>query len=175
MRLLRIHIIQADTCGGLLDGLDVWLRSKHSSPATFDPLCLVGPNGAGKSQFLQIVAEIFQSIFHAAALEEERIEGNPKLQFEIEYLIRPPKAKADSHIRVVRKAEGKGKMRLMMAIKLPDGDWKECVLPSQTALALLPRKVVGYTSGDMESRAGRGEGRGSRADGVRPSFADLSA
>ena len=47
MRLLRVHIIQADTCGGLLDGLDVWLRGALNSQPTFDPICLIGPNGAG--------------------------------------------------------------------------------------------------------------------------------
>ena len=29
MKLLRVHVIQADTCGGLLDGLDVWNTSMH--------------------------------------------------------------------------------------------------------------------------------------------------
>ena len=64
MKLLRVHIISAKTCGGLLDDLNVGLRSSLSDNLSFEPLCLIGPNGAGKSQFLQMVAEIFQSIFH---------------------------------------------------------------------------------------------------------------
>ncbi len=151
MRLLRVHILKADTCGGLLDGLDIRLRNKFNLPATFDPLCLIGPNGAGKSQFLQIVAEIFQSIFHVAASAEERVEGNPKLQFELEYLIRPAKAKADVHVRISRKPDDKQKVRLVFEQKQSDADWAECALPSKEALALLPRKVVGYTSGDNET------------------------
>jgi restriction system-associated AAA family ATPase len=151
MRLLRVHILKADTCGGLLDGLDVRLRNKFDSPTTFDPLCLIGPNGAGKSQFLQIIAEIFQSIFHAAASAEERIEGNPKLQFELEYLIRPAKAKADVHVRISRKPDEKQKTRLLIEKKKTEGDWEECAFPSKEASALLPRKVVGYTSGDNET------------------------
>ncbi len=151
MKLLRVHILKADTCGGLLDGLDVRLRNKFNSPATFDPLCLIGPNGAGKSQFLQIVAEMFQSIFHAAASAEERVEGNPKLQFVLEYLIRPAKAKADVHVRISRKPDDEHKVRLVFEKKYPDADWKECALRSKEALALLPRKVVGYTSGDNET------------------------
>lgn len=62
MRLLRVHVIAADTCGGLLDGLDLWLRSPFSHYETFEPLCLIGPNGTGKSQFLQVIAEIFQVV-----------------------------------------------------------------------------------------------------------------
>ena len=151
MRLLRVHIIQADTCGGLLDGLDVWLRGAHNSPATFDPICLIGPNGTGKSQFLQIVAEMFQSIFHAAVSVEERIEGNPKLQFELEYIIRPVRAKKDVHVRITRKADEKRKVRMVIHKKSPGRDWVECALPSKEATALLPRKVVGYTSGDNET------------------------
>ena len=85
MRLIRVHIIAADTCGGLLDGLDVWLRGPAINYALFAPLCFIGPNGAGKSQFLQVVAEIFQSIFHTAVATEERVEGNPELEFEMEY------------------------------------------------------------------------------------------
>ena len=76
MKLLRVHIISAKTCGGLLDGLDLRLRSPFSNHSGFEPLCLIGPNGAGKSQFLQVVAEIFQSVFYKCIKEEERIEGN---------------------------------------------------------------------------------------------------
>jgi hypothetical protein len=76
MKLTRVHIIKAATCGGLLDGLDVGLRGTQSGQERFNPLCLVGPNGAGKSQFLQIVAEAFQTVFHACVDKEERSKGN---------------------------------------------------------------------------------------------------
>lgn len=59
MKLTRVHIIKAATCGGLLDGLDVGLRGTLTGEEQFNPICLVGPNGAGKSQFLQVVAEAF--------------------------------------------------------------------------------------------------------------------
>lgn len=89
MKLLRVRIISAKTCGGLLDEVERSFRSPFGDYSTFDPLCLIGPNGAGKSQFLQMIAEIFQSAFYACIPEEERIEGNPDLQFEIEYFIYP--------------------------------------------------------------------------------------
>ena len=93
MRPLRVYIIKAETCGGLLDGLDVRLRSGERDATSFDPFCLIGPNGAGKSQFLQALAEIFQSIFHSVVPADERLEGNPDLEFEVEYLIRLPKSR----------------------------------------------------------------------------------
>lgn len=151
MRLLRVHVIKADTCGGLLDGLDIWLRSPHVIEKRFDPLCLIGPNGAGKSQFLQVIAEVFQSIFHVVVRHEERIEGNPGLEFEVEYLIRPERARADVHVRVQRKSGPKGKPSLQVQTKGSDGEWKESDITDAKTIALLPRKVIGYTSGDNET------------------------
>ena len=150
MRLLRVHVIAADTCGGLLDGLDLWLRSPFGHYETFEPLCLIGPNGTGKSQFLQVLAEIFQAVFHAAVPEEERIEGNPSLQFEVEYLIRPRGTDSDVHVRIARLAEGRRRPAIVIQTKV-DGEWVSCDLTDRATLALLPPKVVGYTSGDNET------------------------
>src|SRR5687768_7858458 len=105
MKLLRVHVIKADTCGGLLDGLDLGFRGPSTTEySSFDPLCLIGPNGAGKSQFLQVLTEIFQSIYHACVSGEERSESNPELQFEIEYLIRPDAGKKAVHVLISRQS-----------------------------------------------------------------------
>ena len=150
MKLLRVHVISAETCGGLLDGLDLWLRGPLSDYFTFDPLCLVGPNGAGKSQFLQVLAEMFQSVFHACVSTEERIEGNSNIQFELEYLIRPEHEKLPVHVRVSRQAIGK--RRPALAVQRKDGyEWKNCDMNSPDTRELLPQKIVGYTSGDNET------------------------
>jgi len=170
MRLLRVHIIAAETCGGLLDGIDVWVRSPIVDGDAFAPLCLIGPNGAGKSQFLQVVAEMYQSAFHAVVSTEERGEGNPDLQFELEYLIRPKGEGDHLHVRITRKAEGRRKPTVVIET-LENGDWEACDLSDKDTLALLPRKVVGYTSGDNEtlslpfllSRSGYAEEVGQRA------------
>lgn len=150
MRLLRAHVISADTCGGLLDGLDLWFRSPAGESKVFDPLCLIGPNGAGKSQFLQVLAEMFQSAYHAVVGDEERIEGNPDLLFEVEYLIRPEGSASDVHARISRQAESKKKPYLVIEKKV-DGEWQSCGLSDPETRELLPRKVVGYTSGDNET------------------------
>lgn len=150
MKLLRVHIISADTCGGLLDGLDLWLRSPLSEFSTFDPLCLIGPNGAGKSQFLQVLAEMFQSVFHACVSEEERVEGNPDLQFELEYLIRSHQDNEPIHVRISRQATGKHRPTIVIQRK-EEYEWLDCALGNPATHKLLPRKVVGYTSGENET------------------------
>lgn len=150
MKLTRVHIIKAATCGGLLDGLDIALRGEPGGSERFDPLCLVGPNGAGKSQFLQVVAEAFQTTFHACAPDEERAPGNEGLQFEIEYYIRPAGARKAVLIRLSRKDDGKRRSALRVDRK--EGlDWVECPVGDARTRALLPTRVIGYTSGDNET------------------------
>lgn len=158
MKLLRIDIRSASSCGGLLDGLSVPFRSPFDSEyADFKPLCLVGPNGAGKSQFLQVVAEIFQSLIHAVAPDEERVDGNDSLLFEIEYLIKPIWAKEPFRVkasRLIPSSEAEAKRRPKPVITLSrrvDGEWEDVALDAQEARDLLPTKIVGYTSGANET------------------------
>ncbi|HEL3180068.1 TPA: restriction system-associated AAA family ATPase [Stenotrophomonas maltophilia] len=148
MKLLRVRVIAAQSCGGLLDGLDVRLRDMPPTADRFEPLCLIGPNGAGKSQFIQVVAEAFQSIFHACLPKEERGECNPDLQFEIEYLV---VTRGESvHVRASRVAEGRRRPPVRIA-RLSDGDWVECDLADPITAELLPAKIIGYTSGANET------------------------
>lgn len=150
MKLIRVHVLSAETCGGLLDGLDVWLRSPSDSIGSFDPLCLIGPNGAGKSQFLQVVAEIFQCLFHACCSSEERDESNRSLQFEVEYQIAHDVGSQPIHVRASRKVGERKRLAVTIERRI-DGEWIQVDLASQEAGALLPAKVVGYTSGDNET------------------------
>jgi len=150
MKLLRVHIISAQTCGGLLDGVDVRLRGSEVDYFKFDPLCLIGPNGSGKSQFLQVLAEMFQSICHACVPREERLEGNTELLFELEYLIRPDGADEPVHVRAFRKKGRRSKAAIV--IQKREGDaWIDCDLKAHKTWHLLPTKIVGYTSGDNET------------------------
>lgn len=170
MKLLRVHIVAAQSCGGLLDGLDVRLRDTSVSTATFAPMCLIGPNGAGKSQFIQVVAEAFQTLLHAAVPTEERSAGNQDLQFEIEYLISPPRHRKPVHVRACRLADSHRRPVVTLSKKVA-GSWVECKLEDEATTALLPTKVIGYTSGANEtlslpflmSRSAYAEEVGSRA------------
>ena len=151
MKLLRVHVISADTCGGLLDGLDVWFRSPIMAEYfDFDPLCLIGPNGSGKSQFLQVITEIFQSVYHACIPDEERLESNPDLQFEIEYLIRTEGAKDPVHILISRQSVNRRRPQFTIIKKKKD-EWEDCDLTAKSTQELLPKKVIGYTSGENET------------------------
>ena len=143
MRLLRVHIIAAETCGGLLDEVDVWLRSPMVDGDAFAPLCLIGPNGAGKSQFLQVVAEMFQSAFHAVVSAEERGEGNPDLQFELEYLIRPEGEGANIHVRITRQVQG-GAGRLLSSRR-----WRMAIGKRATLLIRVPSPCYRGKSSDI--------------------------
>jgi restriction system-associated AAA family ATPase len=150
MKLLRVHVISAKTCGGLLDGLDLWLRSPSTEYAAFDPLCFVGANGSGKSQLLQVLAEILQSAFHACVSNEERSEGNPDLLFEVEYLIRPSASSEPVRVRISRQAAGRRRPAIGVQ-RMEQDAWTDCNLTAPETAALLPKKVVGYTSGDNET------------------------
>lgn len=150
MKLARVYIISAASCGGLLDGLDVVLRSSDLAEELFDPICLVGPNGAGKSQFLQVVAEAFQSIFHACLPDEERTSTNEELQFVLEYFIRPLPNADSVHVRVSNHSATKSRPKLKIERK-NDGEWIECNAGALETISLLPSRVIGYSSGDNET------------------------
>ena len=150
MRLLRVHIIEAATCGGLLDGLDLWLRDPRSVNETFAPLCLVGPNGSGKSQLLQVIAEMFQAAFHVCTPDEERLEGNPDLKFELEYSIRPQPTGNRTRVRIRRVPDKRRRPTLRLDVH-HRGSWKSLDPQAPGTREYLPRKVVGYTSGENET------------------------
>lgn len=150
MKLLSLKIEKADACGGLLDGLFIQFREDQVDTGIFDPLCLVGPNGSGKSQVLQVIAEIFQSAFKKLLPEEERGTPNDDLLFEILYLAnRNSPAETSVPVRIFRRQEGKRKPGIEIEAQL-EGAWIKVEDP-QLVAALLPAKVIGYTSGDNET------------------------
>lgn len=151
MRLLSVHIIEAETCGSLLKDFRVGFRPPGNCTGAFAPICLIGRNGAGKSQFMQVIAEMFQAAFHAVVPGEERADGNESLQFELIYALRPPGEDADVRVRISRKvAKAKQKPKLRIE-RLVNREWEECELSSSAIVNLLPAKVVGYSSGDNET------------------------
>jgi hypothetical protein len=82
--------------------------------------------------------------------EEERGERNPELQFEIEYLIYPADDESSVRVRISREAAGR-KRPVLVIQKREEYDWIDCDLKSPETHALLPQKIVGYTSGDNET------------------------
>jgi restriction system-associated AAA family ATPase len=150
MKLLRVHVISASGCGALLNGFELPFR-RPSSAAGFEPFCLIGPNGAGKSQFLQVLAEIFQVLFHACVPDEERGRPNPDLLFELEYEIDVDTPSSPVRVRVTRRPREDGSQSTVRIERRDDLDWIELPLDHPATHELLPRRVIAYTSGDNET------------------------
>ncbi|HEX2948386.1 MAG TPA: restriction system-associated AAA family ATPase [Armatimonadota bacterium] len=149
MKLIHVRINSAGACGGLLDGFDLWLRGTEINSSAFDPLCLIGPNGTGKSQFLQALVEAFQLAFLACVPEEEYANKFPDLLFEIEYLIRPQGAEQHVHVRIVRQII---RRQINFTIQRNvDNEWVDCPITHSDTIALLPKRIIGYTSGNNET------------------------
>lgn len=148
MKLVRLKIIDADTCGGLLNDVQVVFRNGKIDTSIFSPICLIGPNGTGKSQVLQIIAEIFQATFHKFLPDEENGKPNKQIQFELEYDI-VNKNGESQRVKIYRQKSGKKAMDIYVET-LSDGCW-ELVENDDHVKYLLPSKVVGYTSGDNET------------------------
>jgi restriction system-associated AAA family ATPase len=150
MKLLRVHIIFSGGYGSLLDGFELPFR-RPSSAAGFEPFCLIGPNGAGKSQFLQVLAEIFQVLFHACVPAEERGRPNPDLLFELEYEIDVDSSSSPVRVRVSRKPREEGSPQTVLIERRDDLDWIESPPDHPATRELLPGRVIAYTSGDNET------------------------
>lgn len=147
MKLIKLHIIDANTCGGLLNGAVINFRNGLVESNTFSPICLIGPNGTGKSQVLQIIAEIFQAVFKNYLPDEELGTPNNQIQFELEYsLVSEGEAE---NVRIYRRKMGNKKMEIAFE-KFTDGNWS-LITDSSQIKTLLPSKVIGYTSGDNET------------------------
>lgn len=152
MRLRRLQVTRASTCGGLLDGADIWLgrAETETNNEPLEPLCLLGPNGSGKSQFLQLVAEIFQAAWHAHAPDEERDSANSDATFDLEYLIKPNKSDHYALVKLSRARKGKSVGPIELHIQ-KDGGWV-LIKPGTPEFGKhLPSLIIGYTSGDNET------------------------
>lgn len=148
MKLISLKIIDADTCGGLLNGLIIYFREGRINSTQFSPLCLIGPNGTGKSQVLQIIAEIFQAIFARFLPDEEKGKANINIQFELEYIIKF-KQGDEARVRIYRrKIPNKKKLEIVVE-SFESGNWE--LVDEKDIASLLPEKIVGYTSGDNET------------------------
>lgn len=148
MKLVRLKIIDADTCGGLLNGVEINFRNGKVDIDSFSPLCLIGPNGTGKSQVLQIIAEIFQAVFANFLPEEEKGTPNKQIQFELEYFIANSEGSPEK-VRIYRQKVAKKTLDIAVEQDV-DGLWNLITEPAQIE-PLLPTKVIGYTSGDNET------------------------
>jgi len=155
MRLLSLAIGSTHSGASLLDGATLTIAHEQRT-AALAPVCLVGTNGSGKSQLLQLIAEIFQSAWHAADRGEERDDSNRHAQFEISYRI----GAAETEVRLRRRADPRGApIEIAVGTGIRDGgvadeharSWRVVDQDNAEARKLLPPLIVGYTSGDNET------------------------
>lgn len=146
MRLLHLHVLRSRGCNGLLDDVRLTVADGgRTNPLS--PICLVGPNGSGKSQLLQLVAEIFQSAWHAADAREERDDANRHVAFETIYEIGPDRRR----VGLRRRLAAKGAAPIEMAFDPGLEEWRSVRPDDPIFRTHLPPLVVGYTSGDNET------------------------
>lgn len=149
MKLLSIVIEESASCGGLLNGFELYLRQAFDQETVaFQPICLIGPNGSGKSQLLQTLAEIFQCVWHACSPAEERKAVRTGLYFTVEYMVWPDVQASPVHVRISRR---KIPPSPVMVETLTDGEWQDQDLRAGPTLKLLPTRIIGYTSGENET------------------------
>lgn len=157
MKLLRLSVNVAASCGGLLDGLEVDFEGVGSAtefagdlPGALAPHCLIGPNGSGKSQLLQLIAEIFQSAWHAHSPKEERDAADRSTLFSLEYLVSGESSLQPEQVRLRRHKKGARTLPLEMSVC--DGEaWQSVPIDDPAFGRRLPSLIVGYTSGDNET------------------------
>lgn len=171
MKLLRLKI--NDKFRSLQNGfeIDFFNPKLDQEIYEFNPYILVGPNGCGKSNVLEVLASIF---YHIECIylkyrpenfrydEEENPDGfrgekSTPDAFELEYLIAVPsnlnhKNENDyAHIKIVKIVNKKPQIQWINQNKFSDEEGIISNSLSEIEIkALLPKYIVGYSSGENE-------------------------
>ena len=167
MKLLRLKITDPNGFRSLPCGFEHHFRSEWTLQAEltnregFAPFVCAGPNGSGKSNLLEVLGAIFYQLeiqrvrrsFLPEALQSDEQDLSPTA-FELDYLIRVPKEyrRPDSpewaKVGVWKKA---GETVRFMWENQGDFDTNiNEVFGSGYADIILPRYVLGYSSGENE-------------------------
>ena len=113
------------------------------------PICLVGLNGSGKSNLIEAIAEVFCFLelinlpWKKVSSISSRYRAN-RHQFELEYSLKDAHGERLIRVRKSRKTGAE------FYIVLSNGSEKS-VEPGRAQLLLLPRRIVGYSSGLNET------------------------
>jgi type I restriction enzyme, S subunit len=124
-------------------------HSEIGEPAEASPICLVGLNGSGKSNLIEAIAEVF-CYLELINLPWKKVQSSSsryrknRHRFELEYMIEDPKGKNIVRIR-------KTKMGVVDFFMVDDEGAEIPVESGQDQLLLLPRRIIGYSSGLNET------------------------
>lgn len=169
MKLLRLKITDPEGFRSLPCGFEHHFRTEWSlqdelaQPNDFAPFVCAGPNGSGKSNLLEALAAIFFQLevlrvrrsFLPEALQDEALDVSP-VAYELEYLIKLPKEYRASgsptfaHVVVIKEAGGSPWLRWENHEAFPSEGFASSRLTDEERDLLLPRYVLGYSSGENE-------------------------
>lgn len=144
--LRRFHI---STGYRSLPDTDCEFHAENELPEESEPVCLVGLNGSGKSNLIEAVADVFCYLeminlpWGALKSASSKYRKNDH-KFEVEYTIST--AKSASHVAIE-----KTKKNVADFFTVGDDGEKTKVEDPEERLALLPRRIVGYSSGLNET------------------------
>ncbi len=140
MRLLRLYIEKGDR-RHILDGFDQTFPAFRKDEKQISPLVFVGLNGSGKSQLMEAITDIFYYLNNYFR-KVDPIRKKTNLRFEVEYLITD-----QSRVRHIKISCLSDKLVIYENIDSSVVELTE----SEQVLKVLPRRIVGYTSGENES------------------------
>ncbi len=139
MKLNRIHIKSAGKYK-LLNNFNQSFYTGSNEP--LQSICLVGINGSGKSQLLEVLADIFYSLDGYYNLFNPR-KFETDVLFEIEYTI--GYNGENQTVRISRLKKSAPEVCLIM------GSEEKEIKDKKIIAHILPKKIVGYTSGENET------------------------
>jgi len=169
MKLLRLKITALKGFRSLPCGFEHHFRTEWNlldelaQPDDFAPFVCAGPNGSGKSNLLEVLAAIFYQLevqrvrrsFLPEALQDEALDVSP-VAYELEYLIKLPKESRTSgsptfaHVVVIKEAGVSPWLRWQNHEAFPSEGFAFSRLTDEERDFLLPRYVLGYSSGENE-------------------------
>jgi type I restriction enzyme S subunit len=132
-----------------LGAFDCNYHLEKAGPNEASPICLVGLNGSGKSNLIEAIAEVF-CFLELINLPWKKVESassryrENRHRFELEYTIHDAKGERLIRVRKLKKSGAE------FFIVKSDGA-EDPVAPGRDQLLLLPRRIVGYSSGLNET------------------------
>lgn len=132
-----------------LSDFNCYYHPEIDETAEASPICLVGMNGSGKSNLIEALAEVF-CFLELINLPWKKVESSSsryrknRHRFELEYMIEDSKGKKIVRVR-------KAKMAGADFFTVNDEGAEIPVESGQEQLLLLPRRIIGYSSGLNET------------------------
>ena len=147
---IRLHSLRFDGQFRSLASPTLAFDRRYHADASVSPVCLVGLNGSGKSNLIELLAVILCDLevaligYSKIPQAIKQMKGHP---FHLSFSITPKRGKSDGILHITRTSPPKS--RVMFALEV-DGESTE-IEDSATKLALMPSRIVSYSSGLNET------------------------